>query len=200
MKKRVLFILSSMFISLIGFSATITVVNSGTTFSPATITITFGDSVLFSLSAQHNAREVSQTTWNANGNTALAGGFQTSFGGSLVLPAQLTVGTHYYVCAPHAAAGMKGMIIVQAAAGIVENTPKLNFSLSPNPAGDLVTVKSDKKATDLHYVVIDQIGRTVIEGDLIGESTNIDISELTQGLYVFQVGTHRKQYIRFVKK
>ncbi len=91
---------------------TITVV--GASFSPSTITITSGDSVLFSISTAHNAVEVSQATWNANGNTSLSGGFSTPFGGGLVLPSNLTVGTHYYVCAPHASIGMKGIIIVQA--------------------------------------------------------------------------------------
>lgn len=97
------------------FCTTWTVVNSGFAFSPATLTITDGDIVQFTLASNHNAREVSQTTWNANGNTALSGGFQTAFSGGTVTAAQLTVGTHYYVCSPHAGGGMKATIIVQAA-------------------------------------------------------------------------------------
>src|ERR1035437_6539811 len=101
---------------------TVTIVNSGSTFSPATVTITVGDTVKFTLASIHDAVEVSQATWNANGTTALSGGFSTPFGGGLVLPAQLTVGTHWYVCSPHAASmHMKGVIIVKNAAGIQEN-------------------------------------------------------------------------------
>lgn len=90
------------------------VANSGLSFTPATITITVGDSVQFSLSLSHDAVEVSQTTWNANGNTP-NGGFSIPFGGGQLLPAQLSVvGTYFYVCTPHAGAGMKARIIVQA--------------------------------------------------------------------------------------
>ncbi len=89
-----------------------TITNSGLTFSPNLVTITFGDTVLFNTAGTHDAREVSMATWTANGNTALAGGFQTPFGGGFVFPSQLTVGTHYFVCTPHASSNMKGRIVV----------------------------------------------------------------------------------------
>ncbi len=104
-----------------GFSTIWTVNSSGTTFTPATITITVGDTVNFSIASSHDATEVSQATWNVNGNTPLSGGFQTPMGGGLVLPAQLTVGIHYYVCSPHASMGMKGTVTVQACT--VPSTP-----------------------------------------------------------------------------
>lgn len=89
-----------------------TITNSGLTFSPNLVTITFGDTVLFNIAGSHDAREVSMATWTANGNTALVGGFQTPFGGGFVLPSQLAVGTHYFVCTPHASSNMKGRIVV----------------------------------------------------------------------------------------
>ncbi|MBK7966307.1 MAG: hypothetical protein IPK10_14175 [Bacteroidetes bacterium] len=72
-----------------------------------------GDTVTFSINGSHDAREVSQTTWNANSSAALLGGFQVPFGGGTLFPAQLGVGTHYYVCTNHISMGMKGTIIVQ---------------------------------------------------------------------------------------
>lgn len=113
MKKNFLLSLSLFLISMSGFSTTWIINNSSNTFTPATITISLGDTVSFVISFAHDAREVSQITWNANGNTPLTGGFQTPFGGGLVLPAQLGVGVHYYVCTPHASMGMKAIIIVQ---------------------------------------------------------------------------------------
>jgi large repetitive protein len=95
-------------------AATITVNNSGNSFVPFSVTITVGDAVNFVLSSNHDAREVSQATWNSNGSTPLSGGFQTAFGGGLVSAAQLPIGTHYYVCTPHVSFGMKGIIVVQS--------------------------------------------------------------------------------------
>ncbi|MFZ4399768.1 MAG: T9SS type A sorting domain-containing protein [Bacteroidales bacterium] len=113
MKTKIILSFLLLLMSVSGFSTVWTVNNVGTSFSPATITINTGDSVNFSIDASHNALEVSLTTWNADDNTPLTGGFETNYGGGLVLPSNLTTGTHYYVCSPHASMGMKGIIIVQ---------------------------------------------------------------------------------------
>lgn len=91
------------------YATTWTVTNSGNSFTPDLITITQGDTVLFQLQGSHNAQEVDVNTYNSNGNSPIIG-FQTNFGGGQVTG--LTVGTHYYVCSPHASMGMKGRIIV----------------------------------------------------------------------------------------
>lgn len=109
------------------YSKTWTVINSGLTFSPASLTIALGDTVSFVVASTHDAREVSQTTWNSNDITPLSGGFQTPDGGGLVLPAKLAAGTHYYVCSHHASFGMKGTIIVQSC-----NKPSTPLSISGN--------------------------------------------------------------------
>lgn len=92
-------------------AATTVVTNSGTTFTPANITITQGDTVQFNIGGSHNVVEVSQATYNANGTTS-NGGFTLPFGGGQLTG--LTAGTYYYVCTPHASLGMKGTITVSA--------------------------------------------------------------------------------------
>jgi len=89
---------------------TVTVTNDGFSFSPDQITINAGDTVEFVLNGIHNAVEVSETTWNANG-TLSNGGFALPLGGGEVTLNE--PGTYYYVCQPHVGAfGMKGRIIV----------------------------------------------------------------------------------------
>src|SRR5436190_2835959 len=114
--------------SKIALSAIIPVVNSGFTFSPSTITVNVGDTVSFSLASAHNVVEVSQATYIANSNSPLAGGFSTPFGGGMVFTSALTLGTHWFVCQPHASMGMKGKIIVQSVSGIAENLLETRFS------------------------------------------------------------------------
>ena len=82
--------------------------NSGNTFTPDTLTVTVGTSISFTLGSSHNAVEVDQATWLANGNTS-NGGFSTPYGGGTFTPS--VAQTYYYVCAPHASGGMKGVII-----------------------------------------------------------------------------------------
>lgn len=112
--KKIILYLFVWFFSFKLTATTWTVTNSGNSFSPVTLTINVGDAVNFDISNAHNAVEISQATWNANGTTRLAGGFQTPFGGGLVQASSLGLGTHYYICDPHASSGMKGRIIVQS--------------------------------------------------------------------------------------
>ena len=85
--------------------------NAGNTFDPADITIAVGDSVSFELAGNHNAVEVDQATYDAQGTTALEGGFALPLGGGVAGPFD-AAGMHYYVCTPHAGLGMVGTITV----------------------------------------------------------------------------------------
>lgn len=203
MNKKLLLSTLLLTISTTVFCTTWTITNAGKTFTPDTITITLGDSVNFVLSNSHDAREVSQTTWLANGNTALSGGFQTPFGGGLVLPAQLTVGTHWYVCTPHADDLMKAVIIVQNSitTGISQNKSKTNISVFPNPASDLIKIKaSDNTTLGSTYNIIDQTGRLVLTGKLNSETTAIDINGLKAGVYLLHIGERRRETFKVIKK
>ena len=141
MKKLILALLLASFY-LNRFSTTWQIVNSGFTFSTATLTIQQDDNVNFVIESMHNAIEVSQSVWNADGNSP-AIGFSVPFGGGNVSSTQLSVGTHYYVCSPHASLGMKGKIIVQAISGLNETKNESNILVYPNPVIDHFDVQFD---------------------------------------------------------
>jgi plastocyanin len=160
MKKIILSLLLTT-ICLNGFSKTWTVLSSGMTFSPATVTINQGDSVKFTLDASHNAVEVSQTVWNANGATS-NNGFSLPFGGGTALPSKLTVGTHYYVCTPHASLGMKGNIIVSAATALKETANDNSLMVYPNPISDRINIQLNlAESTVIEIKLFDLQGKLV---------------------------------------
>ncbi len=114
---RFVFVLTAMTIALsLSSSATVDTVKSpGFTFSPDSLRIAVGDTVVFAISGMHNAVEVSHPTWLANDTTS-NGGFRVPFGGgSLVLT---DTGVHYYVCQVHVSINMKGRIFVDQAAPV----------------------------------------------------------------------------------
>ncbi len=121
-----------------------TIMNSGFTFSPTTLTVGEGDTIVFSLASIHTAREVSQSTWNVNGTTPVGGGFDLPDGGGTVVITG--VGVHYYVCVPHASIGMKGTITVNPVTDVrpVEDPLPARFLLEqnyPNPFNPSTTMK-----------------------------------------------------------
>jgi plastocyanin len=198
MKTRLLPSILLLFISIPGFSAIWTITNVGNSFSPSTITISEGDTVVFQLSNDHNVVEVSEATWNANGTTALVGGFQTGFGGGTVLPGQLGAGTHYYVCTPHAGVGMKGSIVVEVATSLTENRVQPIVSLYPNPATDQLWVESE--ITGSPYHIFDLAGKAMLSGTLTESVSKIDIVHLSAGVYFFQIGNQNVEKLKFIKK
>ncbi len=173
------------------FAKTVTVTNSGNTFTPDEITIELGDTVIFSLGSIHNAVEVSQATWEANGN-APNGGFNIAYGGGeLVLS---TAGTFYYVCTPHAALGMKGIITVTSTItsleqGIVEDNSEAILNVYPNPVSDMMYLTFDvNKQSRISIDIVDITGRTtqnlIDSGYETGTySENVSLGHLRSGKY-----------------
>jgi len=90
---------------------TFTVTNQGFDFSPDSFDVRPGDTVTWTLENIHNVVEVTEATYNANGNTPKAGGFSLPFGGGSFT--FNTAGTYFYVCSPHAFEGMRGKITVK---------------------------------------------------------------------------------------
>ncbi len=202
MKKFTLtLLLASIYLS--GFSTSWEIINVGTTFSPATITIQQGDNVVFTLESIHNAIEVSQTVWNANGNSPGIG-FSLPLGGGTVSAAELTVGTHYYVCFPHASLGMKGKIIVQAPTAIEEAKIESNLLVYPNIIVDHLNIKLDlPESNSIEIKLFNVQGKLV---DILLSKTQItglflrsfDFSkEIPAGLYIVkmtigEINTYKK--------
>ena len=189
-----------------GNSTIYTVVTTGSfSFSPATVNAMLGDTVVFSVSASHNAVEVSSSTWAANGTTPLGGGFNiTSPGGVVILTA---TGIRYYVCTFHVASmGMKGQINVSAT-GIFENDNKYDIRVFPNPTADFITLDFTTNVNEAVNVdVFNLVGVKVMDLDngnnFEGSFTRrFEVASLPKGIYFINisVGDYKKS-IKFVKK
>lgn len=201
MKRHFTLLILLITLSISGYSKVWIVNNSGFTFSPSTLTITEGDTVNFVLTSSHNSREVSESTWLVNGNAPLPGGWETPFGGGMVLPDKLTVGTHWYVCSPHASDGMKGIIIVETKTGTKQGKETLNtIRIYPNPIRNLMNIDiSSKELQGVNFLIADQKGIIVYQGQLKDENTLIDVSDLAKGGYLLQVQGLRRQHLKFIK-
>ena len=156
--------------------------NSGTTFSPNVINMIAGDNIHVVLPSPHTCTEVSQATWNANGNTS-NGGFNFSSGTntfSIDIP-----GTYYFVCIPHAGMGMKGQIIVtDNTTGVHEAAVANTLQIFPNPANTILTLSGVAAGRQLS--VVDVNGRTVLE-TITSADGKLDVSMLQPGSYTVMV-------------
>jgi len=190
MKIKILLFSFLLFVGLTGYCTDWTVTNSGFTFSPATLTITVGDRVIFNIAGTHNVLEVSQTTWNANGTAPLSGGFQLPFGGGTLSSSDLPVGTHYYVCQPHASSGMKGRIIVEDnITGVDDIQLDEVFTISPNPFNGKFELKiGESQFMENSKLEIYNIqGKKVFQTAITDPKSIIDLSDFSKGIYLAKV-------------
>lgn len=171
---------------------------SGLSYVPDSIAVQVGDTIEFNVGATHPTVQVSQSTWNSNGTTPLAGGFDFQSGqGSFVVS---QVGVMYYVCQNHVASGMKGRIF---AFGInLEEKNLREVSIYPNPAGDELQL-SLPYSPDLKLRIINMTGQVVQQLKVSpgNEEQHFDISNLEAGSYLLQIsdGKHARD-LRFMKK
>ncbi len=155
-----------------------TVTFSGLTFSPSLLTIDEGDTVEFVLSGIHNSREVSQSTWNANGTTALGGGFSVPFGGGEVVPSGAD--THWYVCTNHVLSGMKGRIVVNP---LVAPPSSITINSIVDRDGNIGTLADRVGKNWSMKVFKDSIGSGIVL-DSVASGWTLVVDSLDAGTYV----------------
>lgn len=78
------------------------------------------------------------------------------------------------------------------------NEIKTGFSIAPNPIIDFVTITSSELLYN-EYVLFDSQGRKVLLGTLAGTTTQLDLSKLSRGNYLLQIG-EKKTPIKLVKQ
>ncbi|HEX7493688.1 MAG TPA: T9SS type A sorting domain-containing protein [Bacteroidales bacterium] len=185
MKKLLFLFLSVLVFS--GLNAQQTyIINQGVgfTFDPSNISVNQGDIIHFNLSAPHQPGQVSQATWNANGNTLLPGGFSFPSGSGDYTTT--TPGTIYYVCTVHADLGMKGTIVVNAVTGINDIQKNSGGKVFPNPATEFITYQTKETSTVHEVRILDFSGKTIkiLQNPLVtDDQVKIDIGNLNKGLY-----------------
>ena len=85
--------------------------------------------------------------------------------------------------------------------GISDITSEAKFSVYPNPANDLITIKVNhaERLIDSSYAIYDNLGRQVLKGEITSEVTSVNIGQLKKGVYVLKVGEQNGKTFKVVK-
>jgi plastocyanin len=185
--RKIFTLLAISFSSLCLYATQYTVGVSGLSYSPATIQANVGDTINFNISG-HPTRQVSESTWDANGTTQLTGGFNSSSNFQYVITENAHI---YYVCTSHIGSGMKGKIEVSITNGIERNNA-ISIQqpvLFPNPSTKGILKLSNTETVKL--VVNDAIGNIVFS-DMVTKNWDCN---LNSGLYFYYtiVGNKRSK-------
>jgi plastocyanin len=163
------------------WSKTYTITASGFAFVPSNVNAVVNDTIIFNIDFTHNAEEISQSTWNANG-TNPNGGFNIPFGGGTVIVTQAKI--YYYICTAHASLGMKGTISVTGITGI-DAPPIRLFEVAPNPATSGILIRTGVSGVEENQLIISSIaGKNILSMENISANESIDLSDLPEGIYL----------------
>lgn len=174
-------------------------------YDPAELNVLVGDTVRFNVSSMHPTVEVEEATYNSNGTTPLAGGFNFPSGsGTLVFD---TPGTHYFVCQNHVTSGMKGKITVSGNATNLDESKLKKFTLYPTRVDQVARLTfSLQQASSVKSTVYNLLGsrqQVVLDGYFRpGEYQEVFyLGNLKPGIYILSVdapGT--TQSFKFIKE
>jgi plastocyanin len=194
MKTRILLLVLLVTLSVSGYATKWVIASSGDSFTPSSITVNQGDTINFVLESHHNAKQVSLATWNANGTALMSGGFQTNFGGGMILASQLSSGANYYVCEPHASIGMKGTIVVQVTTGIAEDMIIPELLVYPNPSdGKFRLEYAGFQESGISNLEVYSIrGEKLYESAISGSIQEIDLGGMANGIYILKINDNQK--------
>ena len=76
----------------------------------------------------------------------------------------------------------------------------INYSISPNPTTSIITVKSSLELIGKEFIIYDQLGKEVMSGIITSEETEIDLSNISEGVYLFKVGEEMQETFRIIKQ
>jgi|688.fasta_scaffold75543_5 hypothetical protein len=83
--------------------------------------------------------------------------------------------------------------------GISENTTA-QISISPNPASSKIIVKSDVALIGSKFIIYDALGKEIKSGKLTTIETEVDLSNLYNGVYLFKVGAKQLGTFKIIKE
>ncbi len=104
-----------------------------------------------------------------------------------------TLGVEFYASAGNAVKGstlhLDAVLFgyVNLPSALQEVADKLNVSVYPNPASDVITISTDINTTGFRAVISDINGKLVSVNNLEGQKTIINVSEFSNGTYIYRI-------------
>lgn len=132
-------------------------------------------------------------TTDASGNVYMTGYTQSNSGIA-------TTGAHQAV---NGNSGYSDAFLVKfngISLGINETINDKLFSIYPNPAQSIVNVKADAKLIGTVYTIYDNTGKVVLSGTINAENTNVELGNLSVGIYLFSAGENVQQTFKVIKE
>lgn len=193
MKNKLLLTWFCMLLSGASFATTQMITVADFSFSPSTVSIHLGDTVMFMWSSgSHTTTStnvpVGAATWDNPMDAT-----HTSF---MYVPT--VQGSYSYKCTPHASMGMTGSFTVLPPVAVTTPTPAI-ASISPNPANSVINIRFAETQNSVNVAMYNVIGKVVFSGTYTNVATvKMDVSAFDNGIYFLRSEQNGKAAIQKV--
>lgn len=75
-----------------------------------------------------------------------------------------------------------------------------NYFVYPTPSINFITIESSQTPNNLPYIITDQIGKKIQNGELNSKTNTVDISTLATGFYFLKIGEENTAVFKIVKQ
>lgn len=78
--------------------------------------------------------------------------------------------------------------------GLKETSIENSLSVFPNPASDIISVTIKDDLLNTNFTILDQLGRTVLAGQLLENTNLVNIEQLNPGYYILVINNKKFSY------
>ena len=172
-------------------------------FSPQDLTITVGDTVIWTNSSGNH---------NVDGKTSAYPNNPVSFGNALGTSwtykfVFTTIGTYDYKCDPHVSLGMVGKVIVNSKTVTSSQTLAdggQKIQLYPNPASQYMQILVPSDYAAIRSLKVYTIAGSVVDEKVLSgnaESLRYDVSQFKNGIYLMEITAgNQRTVLKFIKQ
>lgn len=93
------------------------------------------------------------------------------------------------------------LLTLNATIGISESSAfESTYSIYPNPSKNVININSSLNKIGINYFIYDYTGKLILTGRLNSESTAIEISDFSNGIYLLKIGNDFGETFKVVKE
>jgi PKD repeat protein len=89
---------------------------------------------------------------------------------------------------------------IQIGTNSMEENTNTNFEFYPNPTTHQITINVEKQLLGSVYTIYDYTGKAILTGKILSEQSDIDLGDLSKGIYLLIIGENLERTFKVIKE
>lgn len=89
---------------------------------------------------------------------------------------------------------------IQIGTNSMDENTHTNFEFYPNPTTHQITINVEKQLLGSVYTIYDYTGKAILTGKILSEQSDIDLGDLSKGIYLLSIGENLERTFKVIKE